>query len=202
MDAQSIVQGYLVSAALIVAVGAQNAHVLRMGLLRRHVGLTVFLCATSDALLMGLGIAGMGALLAEWPQTVQVATWLGAAFLFAYGLRALFSAVAGQRTQAVDGATGMSRRAAILTALAFTYLNPHTYLDTLVLVGSIGGRFAESERLSFYFGCVLASTSWFVLLGFGARWLVPLFTRPFSWRVLDGCVAATMGALGVGLLRG
>lgn len=202
MDLHLVLQGYALSAGLIVAIGAQNAHVLRMGLLRRHVALTVSLCAASDALLIGLGIVGMGTLMAQWPQALQVATWAGAAFLLAYGWRALRSATTGQGAQIVEGAVAISRRTAVLTVLAFTYLNPHTYLDTVVLIGSIGGRLTVSERFLFYIGCVLASVSWFLMLGYGARWLAPLFARPLSWRILDGVIGVTMTALAVGLLHG
>ncbi|HPT51118.1 MAG TPA: LysE/ArgO family amino acid transporter [Accumulibacter sp.] len=202
MDLHFVLQGYALSAGLIVAIGAQNAHVLRMGLLRRHVALTVILCAASDALLIGLGIVGMGAFMAQWPRTLQVATWAAAAFLLAYGWRALRSATTGQGARIVEGAVAVSRRTAVLTVLAFTYLNPHTYLDTVVLIGSIGGRLTVSERFLFYIGCVLASVSWFLMLGYGARWLAPLFAKPLSWRILDAVIGVTMTALAVGLLHG
>lgn len=202
MNMHAAVQGYLVTGGLIVAIGAQNAHVLRMGLLRRHVALTVAICALSDALLIGLGIIGTGGLLDRWPQAVQVATWAGAAFLFWYGLRSLRSAFSGAGAMPAGGGAGPSLRAAVLMVLGFTYLNPHAYLDTIVLIGSIGGRLAAEERPLFWVGCVLASASWFVLLGYGARALAPLFARPLSWRVLDGLIGAGMGYLAISLLHG
>jgi L-lysine exporter family protein LysE/ArgO len=201
MNMHVMLQGFLVSGGLIIAIGAQNAHVLRMGLMRQHVALTVAICAASDALLIGLGISGMGTLLDLWPQAVQVMTWAGAAFLFWYGVRALRSAISGAGALQAKSATSTSVRSAVLMVLAFTYLNPHAYLDTIVLIGSIGGRLTHAERPIFWAGCMLASTSWFVMLGYGARWLAPLFSKPFSWRVLDALIGMGMGALALNLLH-
>lgn len=201
MNMHAMLQGYLVTGGLIIAIGAQNAHVLRVGLLRQHVALTVAICAFSDAILIGLGIGGMGALLDQWPRAMQLATWSGAAFLFWYGLRSWRSALSGQSAQHLSTTQAPSVRAAVLMILAFTYLNPHAYLDTLVLIGSIGGRLVAEERPVFYAGCVLASCTWFISLGYGARWLAPLFAKPMSWRILDGVIGTTMGALALNLLR-
>lgn len=201
MNTNVMLQGFLVCGGLIVAIGAQNAHVLRMGLRRQHVAITVAICTLSDALLIGLGIAGMGELLDRWPRAMQIATWGGAAFLFWYGLRSLRSAVSGSGALQAKSVTSTSVRSAVLMVLAFTYLNPHAYLDTIVLIGSIGGRLTPADRPLFWAGCVFASASWFIALGYGARWLSPLFAKPLSWRVLDALIGMGMGALALSMLH-
>ena len=202
MNMHAMLQGFLVCGGLIVAIGAQNAHVLRMGLLRQHVALTVLICAASDALLIGLGIAGMGTLLDHWPHAMQIATWSGSAFLFWYGMRSLRSAISGKGAIQATGLKSIPARSAVLMVLAFTYLNPHAYLDTIVLIGSIGGRLTPADRPLFWLGCITASASWFITLGYGARWLAPLFSKPLSWRVLDGLIGMGMGVLALNLLHG
>ncbi|GAB2891709.1 LysE family transporter [Uliginosibacterium flavum] len=197
----SFTNGFLVSGGLILAIGAQNAHVLKMGLTRQHVLPTVLICALSDALLIGLGICGMGALLDQWPRAVQIATWAGAAFLFWYSLTSLRAAFTRRHLQAAEGDSRTSLRAAVLLILAFTYLNPHTYLDTVVLIGAIGAHLPAGERWIFWAGCISASSLWFSLLGFGAHKLAPLFAKPQSWRVLDALVGVGMGALAFNLVH-
>ena len=197
----SFIQGFTVCGGLILAIGAQNAHVLKMGLTRQHVLPTVLICAISDALLIGLGISGMGALLDQWPQAVRLATWAGAAFLFWYSLSSLRAAFTQRSLQTGADTPRTSLRAAVLMILAFTYLNPHTYLDTVVLIGSIGAHLASGERLIFWLGCITASATWFTLLGFGAHKLSPLFAKPQSWRVLDALVGVGMGALAFNLVH-
>lgn len=200
MNIDILIQGFLVSTGLIIAIGAQNAHVLKMGLTRQHLLPTISLCVLSDALLTGLGVAGMGHVIEAFPKTVEAASWGGAAFLMAYGLRSLRSALTCH-AMAPDTSRRIPLQQAVLLTLAFTYLNPHTYLDTIVLIGSIGGRWIGSDRLAFWCGGVAASTLWFVLLGYGARWLAPLFGKPSSWRVLDGLTGLGMGAIAISLVR-
>ncbi|WP_417069959.1 LysE/ArgO family amino acid transporter [Niveibacterium terrae] len=200
MNIHILFQGFLVTIGLIMAIGAQNAHVLRMGLTRQHVLPTIAICIASDALMMGLGVAGMGEVIALFPTAVEVASWAGAAFLAWYGLRSLRAAFTSHALTAAEERK-ISLRQAVLMVLAFTYLNPHAWLDTVVLVGSIGGRQHGLDRFTFWLGCVGASTSWFVLLGFGARWLAPLFGKPSSWRVLDALVGLGMGAIAISLIR-
>jgi L-lysine exporter family protein LysE/ArgO len=195
-----LAQGFLVTAGLIMAIGAQNAHVLRMGLTRQHVFVTILICVLSDALLIGLGVTGMGVVLERFPLAVEVATWGGAAFLLWYGLRSLRAAFGSHALTAAQ-ARRVSLRDAVLMVLAFTYLNPHAWLDTIVLVGAIGGRHHGVDRFTFWLGSVLASASWFVLLGLGARWLAPLFAKPISWRVLDALIGVSMGVLALSLVR-
>lgn len=194
--------GFGVSAGLIMAIGAQNAHVLRQGVRCEHVGMTVAVCALCDAALILLGVAGMGSRFAANPDWMAVARYGGAALLGGYGLRALKSALAGSASQAVSGNTrSVTRRQALLAAAEFSLLNPHTYLDTVVLIGSIGSQHSADMRPVFAAGAVTASLVWFLALGYGARALAPLFTRPAAWRVLDGLVALMLLALAWSLLR-
>ncbi|KAF7598482.1 MAG: amino acid transporter [Candidatus Dactylopiibacterium carminicum] len=196
----AFIHGFFICAGLIIAIGAQNAHVLRMGLTRQHVGLLVPICIASDALLIGLGVLGASALVTRWPAALEVATWAGAAFLLWYGINSLREAFRTRQLSLGGMPTPISRRKAVLLLLGFTYLNPHVYVDTIVLIGSLATQHAVEARISFWAGCVLASAVWFVLLGYGARWLAPLFNRPLSWRVLDGGIGVGMTLLAVRLV--
>lgn len=190
--------GYLLSLSLIVAIGAQNAFVLRQGLRREHVFWVCLTCGVSDAILIAGGVAGFGTLAERVPWFEAAMRYGGAAFLLWYGWRNARSAwVGGQALQT----TGGERKAlwpTLLTLLAITWLNPHVYLDTVVLIGSISAQY--DNRLLFGAGAVLASISFFFALGYGARLLAPLFARPASWRVLDALIALTMWAIAAGLL--
>ncbi|MEV0357874.1 LysE/ArgO family amino acid transporter [Nocardia sp. NPDC050697] len=243
----SILSGFGFGLSLIVAIGAQNAYVLRQGISRAHVGAVVAVCAVSDVLLIAAGVAGFGAVVRSVPEVLVVARWAGAAFLFGYAVSALrraWSPVAlvpaagpepGVDTAAlvhvgaaprgdtsprtVDGgliqgggrpAPGRDsmRRSApalgatIATTLALTWLNPHVYLDTVVLFGSFASAHAGADRWYLAAGAMTASVLWFLALGYGARLLGPLFARPGAWRVLDAGIALIMLALGAGLLLG
>lgn len=186
--------------SLIVAIGAQNAFVLRQGLLREHVLVVVVICALSDIALITLGIAGAGAVFTAVPWLVELVRWAGAAFLFVYGLLAARRAWRPKALAASGGpAGGASLLAVASTCLALTWLNPHVYLDTLVLLGSVGSTHGDG-RWAFGAGAAVASILWFTLLGFGARLLAPVFARPVAWRVLDGIIAVVMIALAITLL--
>ena len=177
--------------SLIAAIGAQNAFVLRQGLLRQHVLAVVLTCAISDAVLIAAGVGGLDALLARWPWIEPVLRWGGVAFLFVYGLRAFRSAwVGGGAMQAASGA-GQSLGAVLATCLAFTWLNPHVYLDTVVLIGSISSGWAGLKWV-FGAGAISASFLFFFSLGYGARLLAPVFAKPVAWRVLDALVGCIM----------
>lgn len=193
-------QGFLLGAGLIVAIGAQNAFVLRQGLIRRHVLPVVLVCAVSDAALIALGTAGLGGLIAARPQLLWLVGLGGAAFLGLYALQALRRALHPHRLQAAGGGDGRLAPT-LLTCLALTLLNPHVYLDTVVLLGSISARFEGAQRMAFAAGAMTASLVWFFGLGYGARLLAPLFARPVAWRILDGLIALTMAMLATALLR-
>jgi L-lysine exporter family protein LysE/ArgO len=190
--------GFLTSFTLIAAIGAQNAFVLRQGIRREHVLAVVSVCAVSDLLLITAGIAGIGAVITAHPQTVTVAKIGGAAFLFVYG--ALAARRALRPSSMAPAQTGSTRLiSVVLTCLAMTFLNPHVYLDTVVLIGTLANQHADSRWL-FGIGAVTASVVWFVSLGFGARRLSGLFASPVTWRILDGLIAVTMIGLGISLV--
>ncbi|MER7736737.1 LysE/ArgO family amino acid transporter [Streptomyces sp. NPDC096538] len=194
--------GFGTGLSLIVAIGAQNAFVLRQGIRRDAVLAVVGICALSDALLIALGVGGVGAVVVAWPAALTVVGWIGGAFLLGYGAlaaRRVFRP-AGAGLDAGGEAAG-SRRRAVLTCLALTWLNPHVYLDTVFLVGSVAADHGPL-RWTFGLGAALASFCWFAALGFGGRLLGRLLARPAAWRVLDGLVAATMIVLGATLLLG
>jgi len=193
--------GFLLGGSLIVAIGAQNAFILRQGLLRRHVFILCLVCALSDALLIGAGVAGLGALVAASPRLLAVVTVGGALFLFAYAALALKRALRPQSLTAARAGED-SLKTALAACLAFTFLNPHVYLDTVLLVGSISATHEGAARIAFGVGAATASFAWFFGLGYGARLLAPLFAKPASWRVLDVLIAVVMAAIGIGLLVG
>ena len=196
----SVTAGFTTGAGLIIAIGAQNALVLRQGLLRRHVGLVVALCAMSDIALILCGVGGAGAIVLAWPELLQVLRFGGAAFLAWYALLAARRARHGGGTLAAADGNEESRRRVMLTCLAFTFLNPHVYLDTLVLIGTLSTRYPGGAQWSFGLGACAASVAWFTSLGFGARLVQPLFQKPVAWRVLDGCIALFMAVLCLMLL--
>ncbi len=193
------VSGFLLSAALIMAIGAQNLFVLRQGLKREHVGPVVLFCASADALLIAAGVAGIGAFLAAVPQLTLFLTIGGAAFLGWNGVKALRRMVAPE-AMAVASNGSISLGGAIAATAGFTFLNPHVYLDTVLLMGAAGAAQPAALRPIFVAGAVSASFTWFAALGYGARLLVPLFARPMAWRVLDAIVGITMLSLAASLL--
>lgn len=188
--------------SLIVAIGAQNAFVLRQGLRRDHVALVVAVCAVSDLVLILLGVAGVGVLVERAPLAVEVVRWGGAAFLVVYGLLAARRALRGGSLEADPAGRRLSWRAALATCLAFTWLNPHVYLDTVLLVGSVAATHGPEGRWWFGAGAGAGSVLWFTALGAGARLLRPVFGRRAAWRVLDGLIAVVMVTLAVLLLIG
>jgi L-lysine exporter family protein LysE/ArgO len=194
-------QGLALSLGLIVAIGAQNAFVLRQALRREHVGTIVLFCAAADAVLIAAGVMGIAQALGDRPGLSRALALAGAAFLAMYGMQALRRARHVRRLQPAEGAVGLGRGAAVAQAAAFTLLNPHVYLDTVLLVGSIGAQQPDALRGWFIAGAGAASLSWFGLLGYGARWLAPWFARPRAWQMLDGLVGVTMMVLAALLLR-
>ncbi len=193
--------GLVTGLALIVAIGSQNAFVLRQGIRREHVLPLVLFCALSDALLIAAGIAGAGAVLRGNDILMQITRYGGALFLGAYALLAARRAWAGGHLH-VDSQVSSTLAAALAACFGFTFLNPHVYLDTVVLVGSIASQRGETGRWIFGAGACLASLLWFSALGFGARLLGPWFEHVAAWRVLDSLIALTMAALAASLMRG
>jgi L-lysine exporter family protein LysE/ArgO len=183
-----------------MAIGAQNSFVLRQGLRREHVVAIVAFCALADLALISAGVAGLATVLGSAPILTMALTIAGTLFLLWYGLRALRRALQPRSLRAA-GSMRVSLRGAVAQAAAFTFLNPHVYLDTVLLMGSIGARQPADSRLWFVGGAALASGVWFAALGFGARLLAPLFSRPRAWQVLDVLVGATMLALAAALVR-
>ena len=188
-------QGLALSLGLIVAIGAQNAFVLRQGLRREHVASVVFFCALSDALLIAAGVLGMAKALGDRPMVAHALALAGAVFLAAYGWNALRRALQQNGLLANEEGDGLTWAAAMAQAAAFTLLNPHVYLDTVLLVGSIGAQQPADLQVWFVAGASSASLLWFCALGFGARWLAPLFAKPRAWQVLDILIGLTMWAL-------
>ncbi|MEG3630190.1 LysE/ArgO family amino acid transporter [Streptomyces poriticola] len=193
--------GFGTGLSLIVAIGAQNAFVLRQGLRRDAVLAVVGICALSDAALIALGVAGVGAVVVAWPEALTVVGWVGGAFLLGYGALAARRVLRPGGALTADGDAAGSRRRAVLTCLALTWLNPHVYLDTVFLLGSVAADRGEL-RWTFGLGAVLASLCWFAALGFGARFLGRFLSRPAAWRLLDALVATTMIVLGLTLIAG
>ncbi|WP_067508144.1 LysE/ArgO family amino acid transporter [Actinoplanes sp. TFC3] len=193
----STLAGFAASLGLIVAIGAQNAFVLRQGLRREHVIPVVVTCALSDLLLITAGIAGLGALVAARPAIVTVIKWAGAVFLISYAALAAKRAIKPSALAPTDRGPA-TLRATLLTCLALTYLNPHVYLDTVLLLGSVAQQ--HSYRWLFGAGAALASIVWFTVLGLGARRLAPVLSKPLAWRILDAAIAIVMAALGIALI--
>jgi L-lysine exporter family protein LysE/ArgO len=200
MTAPAFLQGWLMTAGLIVAIGAQNALVLRQGLTRTHLGPVVVVCTLSDWLLIALGVFGLGAVIQSSPLLLQLFRFGGAAFLMAYGLRSAWQAWCGQGALVQADAPGATLAATLASTLALTYLNPHVYLDTVVLLGSVGAQHGPDGRIAFAAGAGLASLMWFVTLGYGAaaasRWL----RHPNVWRAIDAGVAVVMFGVAAQLL--
>jgi L-lysine exporter family protein LysE/ArgO len=188
--------------SLIIAIGAQNAYVLRQGLRREHVLAVVAICALSDLALIGVGVAGLGSVVQLFPLALVIVRIAGAGFLLVYGLLAARRAVrpVASLTTDADGAR-TSLATAVFTTLALTWLNPHVYLDTVVLLGSVAGTHGD-DRWWFGIGAGLGSILWFSALGFGARLLRPVFARAVAWRILDGVIAIVMIALAASLVIG
>ena len=201
------VTGLLTGLSLIVAIGAQNAFVLRQGLRRAHVGPIVTVCTLSDVVLIVAGVAGIGAVIQHADWALQAVRWFGVAFLTWYGLSSAWRArrpsalsasadgTAAAGTPVAVGAPGAGLAATVRRTLALTWLTPHVYLDTVVLLGSIANTHGPSGRWAFAIGAAVGSTLWFTGLGFGARFAAPLLTTPRAWQVLDLLIAATMLAI-------
>jgi L-lysine exporter family protein LysE/ArgO len=191
--------GYLTSLSLILAIGAQNAFVLRQGLRREHVALVVAVCGLSDAALIVVGVGGFGLFLPTVPWLEQGLLWAGAAFLFVYGAMRLKSAWQGGEALVPTERNATTWLQALMTCLIFTWANPHVYIDTVMLLGSLSTRYTPFETI-FGIGAALGSLSFFSALGYGARFLAPVFAKPKSWVILEIVIGLTMWGIALSLL--
>ncbi len=198
---QAVLSGFLLGGSLIVAIGAQNAFVIRQGVLNAHVFWVCLFCTISDAILIWAGVFGLGALVKALPWFVPVLTYGGAVFLLWYGVKALLRAL-NPTGKGADGETAGTLKAALLACAGFTLLNPHVYLDMVILIGSIANARPHGEQVSFATGASFASLVWFFGLGYGARAIGPWLGRPTVWRGIDFCIAAIMLLLAFKLLTG
>lgn len=195
----TLAAGFGTGLGLIVAVGAQNAFLLRQAIRGEHVLPVVLTCLVSDVVAVTAGVGGLGAVLRSWPGALQVAQLVGGIYLLFFGVHAAFRAWRPQGLEAGPGGAGRGLLATLLATLVLTWLNPHFYLDTVLMLGTVANSFGAAKWW-FALGSIGASAIWFFSVGYGARLLRGFFARPASWRVLDGVVALMMGTLGVGLL--
>lgn len=186
-----LLAGFGLGASLIIAIGAQNAFILRQGLLRTNVFILCLICAVSDAALIALGVGGFGTLIQSMPRLIVIVTIGGALFLFIYGALAFKRALEPQTMTAANGQSS-TLKSAIATCLALTFLNPHVYLDTVILLGGISSQYVGNDRIFFAFGAMLASFVWFFSLGYGARALIKVFEQSLAWRILDILIGIVM----------
>lgn len=199
MEVTAFLKGMGLGGGLIVAIGSQNAYLLRQALKREYVLTCIAICIACDAVLIAAGVAGMGQLIVEKPSLLMWIKVSGAAFLCWYGLRSAHSALNPGAMPSEHDKPAANRRQVIAAMLAFSLLNPHVYLDTVVLLGSIGSQQGRDGRLYFALGAMGASVIWFCSLGFGARFLIPVFSRPRAWQIMDGVIAVVMWSLAASL---
>ena len=191
----ALVPGFLTGLSLIIAIGAQNAFVIRQGLSRSHVLLVVLICAASDAVLIFLGTGGLGTLIQSKPDLLEFIRWFGVLYLTWFGIKAMRSVLSNQSLEVGEGASS-SKKAAILSVLGFTFLNPHVYLDTVILLGSIANQF-EEDRWFFALGASIGSFLWFSAIGFGAKAASRFMSRPIFWKILDSIIAVVMFSVAI-----
>jgi L-lysine exporter family protein LysE/ArgO len=196
----SYLEGCATGAGLIIAIGAQNAFVLKQGILKNHVFVTALICSLIDAILISIGVGGFGALLATNVLLLSLAKWGGAAFLIYYGFRSFRAVFKSESLHLEKGPERPDLKVTILTAFVLSLLNPHVYLDTVILLGSIGAQFPGSQRLFFALGAMTASFVWFFVVGYGARYLAPLFQKPLAWKILDFLIGCVMWTIAFSLL--
>ena len=191
----ALVPGFLTGLSLIIAIGAQNAFVIRQGLSRSNVLLIVLICAASDAVLIFLGTGGLGTLIQSKPALLEFIRWFGVLYLSWFGIKAVRSVLSNQSLEVGEGASS-SKKAAILSVLGFTFLNPHVYLDTVILLGSIANQF-EEDRWFFALGASIGSFLWFSAIGFGAKAASRFMSRPVFWKILDSIIAVVMFSVAI-----
>ncbi len=193
----ALLPGFLTGLSLIIAIGAQNAFVIRQGLLRQHVLLVVVICGVSDAALIFLGTGGLGTIIQGKPSLLEFIRWFGVIYLTWFGIKSARSAFKSLSLKAAEG-SGFSKSRVIATCLSFTFLNPHVYLDTVILLGSIANQF-ESNRWFFAIGGAFASMVWFTAIGYGARAASRYMSKPIFWKILDSLIAMVMFTIAITL---
>lgn len=193
--------GLLLGGSLIIAIGSQNAYVLKQGLLRSHVFIICLICAVSDAVLITIGTTGIGKVIENHPDWLKAITWAGAAYLFFFGIMSFRAALSNQTLHAAAEDNSQNIKVVISTVLALTFLNPHVYLDTVLLIGSISSPYSETDRHYFTLGAVSASFIWFFSLGYGARFLIPLFSKPSAWKILNSVIGLVMWWIAYQLIK-
>lgn len=196
----TVAAGFGLGLSLIVAIGAQNSYLLRQAIGRDRAGTVAALCIASDVILILLGIGGVGVIIERAPVIIDVLRWGGAAFLIGYGVLAARRALGPEQRLDVDSAAPTSAARVIMTTMALTWLNPHVYLDTVLMLGTIANTHGAAGRWFFGVGALTASVVWFLLLTFAGRLLQPFFARPLTWRILDGGIAMIMIGLAIGLV--
>lgn len=191
-------KGFGIGSGLIVAIGAQNAFVLKQGLKQQYVFWLCLICALSDSILIACGVLGFAEIMTASPILITVAKYLGATFLLVYGAKAFYAAFKTTQSMDLDSSQKQTLTQALVTCLAFTWLNPHVYLDTIVLIGSVATQL--EDKVSFALGSILASWVFFFSLGYAARLLKPLFTNPKAWKILDFIIGCVMWSIAITLL--
>lgn len=192
-----LLTGLFTGLSLIAAIGAQNAFVLRQGLTLQHIGIVVLICIAGDVLLINAGVAGVGAIISSHPTVLEVLRWVGAAYLTWFGIRSFLQA---RHPRTLTTQTTGARGSVVAAALAITFLNPHVYLDTVLMLGNVANQQGSVGRWWFAVGACLGSISWFTTIGYGARLAAPLMSRAVTWRVLDVVIGITMVTIAVLLL--
>lgn len=195
----SFLEGLGTGAGLIIAIGAQNAFVLKQGILKNHVFITALICASIDALLICVGVGGVGTLLTSNTLLLVIARWGGVVFLGYYGFRSFCSVFKSESLHLDANRQRPTLKMTLASVFMFSFLNPHVYLDTVVLLGSISAQFPLEQRLFFALGAMLASFIWFFAMGYGARYLAPLFQKPMAWKILDFLIGCVMWGIALSL---
>ena len=196
----ALLKGFSISGGLIVAIGAQNAFVIRQGLLRRHLLLTALLCSSVDALLILLGVLGFGEFISEYPLCIELSKYFAVIFLCFYGSLSLKSALRPKCVTSIKDQSLVSAKKTLLLLLALSLLNPHVYLDTVILLGSIASQQPSCDQIYFALGAISASFIWFFGITYGSHFLAPLLSKQSSWRIIDSLIALTMWGIAISLM--
>ncbi len=195
-----LLKGFASSASLIIAIGAQNVFVIRQGLLQNHLFLTALLCSSIDAILITTGVFGFGQVISAYPLLIEITKYFAVAFLLAYGVLSLKSAFTNKNLENKRNQAAQSRKKTVLLLLALSLLNPHVYLDTVILLGSIASQHSLDEQFYFAIGAIAASFIWFFSISYGSRFLAPFLSNALAWKIIDICIAFIMWGIAVSLI--